>query len=122
MTGDYYAYAFDENNVPTKAKEISRANEAFTVNSNVQGEDGVINVVSGLYKVTVSGGSDGDYTVTGSTYEINGELYFAEGTTITIKPATGKTITIDSENYTGVEGGYTMAVKGSGTITVTVAP
>ena len=122
VTGDYYAYAFDENNVPTKAKEISRANEAFTVNSNVQGEDGVINVVSGLYKVTVSGGSDGDYTVTGSTYEINGELYFAEGTTITIKPATGKTITIDGESYTGVEGGYTMAVKGSGTITVTVAP
>ncbi len=122
VTGDYYAYAFDENNVPTKAKEISRANEAFTVNSNVQGEDGVINVVSGLYKVTVSGGNDGDYTVTGSTYEINGELYFAEGTTITIKPATGKTITIDGKSYTGVEGGYTMAVKGSGTITVTVAP
>ncbi len=129
VTGDYFGYDLDENGIPTSFKANTGADDAFTVKSSRADENGVINVLSGFYKVTLKDDSSLVERVEGGIdIEKNGvySYYFTEGESITIIPKADKTFTVNggSTVYDSISGGYVTEVKGSADLTIAapVAP
>ena len=129
VTGDYFGYDLDENGIPTSFKANTGADDAFTVKSSRADENGVINVLSGFYKVTLKDDSSLVERVEGGIdIEKSGEhsYYFTEGESITIIPKADKTFTVNggSTVYDSISGGYVTEVKGSADLTIAapVAP
>ncbi len=129
VTGDYFGYDLDENGIPTSFKANTGADDAFTVKSSRADENGVINVLSGFYKVTLKDDSSLVGRVEGGIdIEKDGvySYYFTEGESITIIPKANKTFTVNggSTVYDSISGGYVTEVKGSADLTIAapVAP
>ncbi len=129
VTGDYFGYDLDENGIPTSFKANTGADDAFTVKSSRADENGVINVLSGFYKVTLKDDSSLVERVEGGIdIEKDGvhSYYFTEGESITIIPKADKTFTVNggSTVYDSISGGYVTEVKGSADLTIAapVAP
>lgn len=129
VTGDYFGYDLDENGIPTSFKANTGADDAFTVKSSRADENGVINVLSGFYKVTLKDDSSLVERVEGGIdIKKNGvySYYFTEGESITIIPKADKTFTVNggSTVYDSISGGYVTEVKGSADLTIAapVAP
>ena len=123
VTGDYFGYDLDENGIPTSFKANTGADDAFTVKSSRADENGVINVLSGFYKVTLKDVSSLVERVEGGIdIEKDGvhSYYFTEGESITIIPKADKTFTVNggSTVYDSISGGYVTEVKGSADLTI----